>query len=72
MSEGATAATFTVGYDDMSGMELWCSACLAAGLGGQADLLRDELRLYGTEWPLERFNQLAGEHLRTVHGLTAR
>ena len=65
---GGEQITFSVGYDDMYGMELWCSACLAAGLNEKANLLRDEpIHLYGEEWPLERFNQFAGEHLRAVH-----
>lgn len=60
--------TFSVQYDDMSYMSLWCSACLEAGLQGDADLLRDEPgNRWDTEWPLERLNHLAAEHLRTVH-----
>lgn len=60
--------TFTVQYDDMSYMSLWCSACLNAGLQGRADLLRAEPgNRWDTEWPLERLNQLAAEHLRTAH-----
>jgi hypothetical protein len=60
--------TFAVQYDDLSYMSLWCSACLKAGLQGRADLLYDEPgNRWDTEWPLERFNQLAAEHLRTVH-----
>jgi hypothetical protein len=63
-----TAVTFSVGYDDDYGMELWCSACLAAGLHEKADLLYEEPQRYGTEFPLERLNRLAAEHLRAVHG----
>jgi hypothetical protein len=61
--------TFSVQYDDMSYMSLWCSACLSAGLQGRADLLYDEPgNKWDTEWPLERFNEMAAEHLRAVHG----
>ena len=59
--------TFSVQYDDMSYMSLWCSACLSSGLQ-EADLLRDEPgNRWDTEWPLERFNELAATHLRTEH-----
>jgi hypothetical protein len=60
--------SFVVQYDDMSYMGLLCSACLEAGLQERADLLLDEPgNRWDTEWPLERFNELAAEHLRTVH-----
>ena len=60
--------TFTVQYDDMYCMMLWCSACVAAGLQERANLLYDEPgNRWDTEWPLDRLNRLAADHLRAVH-----
>jgi hypothetical protein len=53
-------SNFTVGYDDMYGLELWCKVCEDAGLLGKANLLPPNG--YGTEYTLEHLVQLAGEH----------
>jgi len=65
---GTGAVRFTVQYDDMYCMGLWCWACLDAGLQGEANLLRNEPEnRWDTDWPLERFNELAGAHKQAAH-----
>lgn len=61
----ADEVTFSVDYDDMSGMGLWCSA------HPHTNLLGDEpYHPYGSEWPLARFNELAEAHRQAVHTAT--
>jgi hypothetical protein len=63
-----TPAAFTVSYDDMYYMQLWCTACLEAGKQGEANLLGGEPgNRWDTGWPLERLNELAAAHLEAVH-----
>jgi hypothetical protein len=58
----ADEVTFSVDYDDMSGMGLWCSA------HPHTNLLGDEpFHPYGSGWPLVRFNELAEAHRQAAH-----
>ena len=65
---GESGPAFSVQYDDMSYMSLWCHACLAAGLVREADLLGDDpANSWNTDWDLDYLNRLAADHVRIAH-----